>query len=379
MRRLTLARIAAVACAVLISSCAFLAAQDVASGPVAYVYVSGNPSSNSQISAFSAAANGQLTAVTGSPFASTAQAIAVNKQYLFGSDFIDIYSYSIASDGALQQVSSIDALDLNPSCGGPYNLFLDRTGTTVYDVYGPCDGSDDGYEFFSLDSSTGQLSYLGTSQVTWAYYLPMSFVGNNVYAYGAQCNGDMYWSIFGFQRTSSGTLSPLNASMPTPPAKSGDFFCPNLTTTDAANHVIIPVQAVNQNFNPDGPPQLATYTADTSGNLTTQSTYLNMPATGVKNVNAIQISPSGNLLAIGGTNGLQIFHFNGSQVTYYTRLLTTGDIDQVTWDNSNHLYAISRLGGKLFVLTVTPTTFKQAPGSPYSITKPQFIAVLPTS
>jgi hypothetical protein len=43
----------------------------------------------------------------------------------------------------------------------------------------------------------------------------------------------------------------------------------------------------------------------------------------VKNVNDILFSPSGKLVAVGGTAGLQIFHFNGANpLTRATGLLT---------------------------------------------------------
>jgi len=67
---------------------------------------------------------------------------------------------------------------------------------------------------------------------------------------------------------------------------------------------------------------------------------------------------------------------NGSD-TKFTNLLTTKEIDQVFWDNSNHLYAISRTAGRLYVWTVTSTGATQAPGSPHSITNPQSLIVLP--
>jgi WD40 repeat protein len=174
-------------------------------------------------------------------------------------------------------------------------------------------------------------------------------------------------------------LIQANVSAPTPTPKAGDFYCPFLTAADPTNHVAMSLQAVDgETFNPDGPAQLATYTAEDSGNLQTQSTRENMPETAVKNVTDIAVSPSGKLLAVGGTAGLQIFHFNGSApVTPYTELLTKDEVDQFFWDNDNHLYAISRSAGKLFVFTITPTSFSQAPGSPKTITKPEDIVVLP--
>jgi len=95
-------------------------------------------------------------------------------------------------------------------------------------------------------------------------------------------------------------------------------------------------------------------------------------------VKDLNMSPSGKLLAVGGTGGLQIFHFNGSEpIKPYTGLLTNDEIDQFFWDNQNHLYAISRTAGKLFVFTITPTSHSEAPGSPYTINKPQNIIVQP--
>jgi hypothetical protein len=103
-----------------------------------------------------------------------------------------------------------------------------------------------------------------------------------------------------------------------------------------------------------------------------------MPETAVKNVTDVGVSPSGKLLAVGGTAGLQIFHFNGADpVAPYTELLTKDEVDQFFWDNDNHLYAISQSAGKLFVFTITPTRFSQAAGSPYTISNPQDIIVLP--
>ena len=90
------------------------------------------------------------------------------------------------------------------------------------------------------------------------------------------------------------------------------------------------------------------------------------------------MSPSGKLLAVAGNAGLQVFHFNGANpITKYTNLLVSAEVDQVFWDNSNHLYALGRKAGKLWVFTVTPTSVTQAPGSPHSITVPDYVIVLP--
>jgi hypothetical protein len=164
-----------------------------------------------------------------------------------------------------------------------------------------------------------------------------------------------------------------------PAAKQGDFYDPYGAAADPTNHVAISVLPFNgSTWRQDGPLQLATYTASSSGNLTTKSTFSNMPSTAVKYATDLKMSPSGKLLAVAGTAGLQIFHFNGGDpITRYTGLLTRDEVDQVFWDNSNHLCAISRSANKLFVFTITPTSVSQAPGSPHTITNPQNLTVLP--
>ena len=82
------------------------------------------------------------------------------------------------------------------------------------------------------------------------------------------------------------------------------------------------------------------------------------------------MAPSGKLLVVAGSSGPQVFHFNGaSPITKYTAPLTTQAVKQMFWDNANHLYAIGGTTNawKLWVWTVTPTSWSAAPGSPYSI------------
>jgi hypothetical protein len=352
--------------------------------PVAYVYVSSSPSSGTyEINAYSAASTGKLTAVAGSPFSADVQFMAVNGKYLFGSNGTDIYSFSISSAGALAQVASIDAEQFNnpPTSGGPTSVILDHTGTSLYAGDFDAEGTgDNAYESFSIDNSTGGLTYLGMTPVGATIGGPLAFIADNKYSYGSSCY-EFYPSIYGFERSSGGTLSVLDINPSFPAASNGDFYCPSYSLNvapDAAGHVAIALQAYNSNWQPVGEAQLAVYTAGSSGNLTTTSTSSNMPATSVTSVTDIWPSPSGKMLAVAGTRGLQIFNFNGaSPITKNTGLLTSDEINQVYWDNDNHLYALSESKGKLFVFTVTPTSHSEAAGSPYTITSPQNLIVLP--
>jgi 6-phosphogluconolactonase (cycloisomerase 2 family) len=166
--------------------------------------------------------------------------------------------------------------------------------------------------------------------------------------------------------------------MPTPPAD--DTYCPWLAAADTSNHVAITVSAMNvYTFQADGATQIAVYTVDANGSLSTSSTAADMPRVAIGNVSDLQMSPAGNYLAVAGT-GVQVFNFNGANpMTQLTGLLTSVPIDQIAWDNANHLYAISKSAGQLFVFTVNSAGASQAPGSPYTITGPVNIAVLPAS
>jgi len=354
-----------------------------ADSPAAFVYVSSTSSTNKiEINAFKLHSDGKLSRVPGSPFpthTTYSASMASGAEHLFFTNEVDIHSYSIAKNGSLQSSGSIDAQGLNQAnCGGPAALFLDRTGATLYDwdIYSDC--ANNAYQFFDTAAS-GQLNYIGvTSASSPIFYVPLSFIGNNEYAYGASC---YHWSqeIFGFRRTSDGTLTDLNLAPAMPTSRTGQMYCPFLAAADATNHVAVHMQVLNSSsLQPAGPSQLATYTADISGNLSTTSTYSNMPAVAVSTVTDIAMSPSGKLLAVAGTGGLQVFHFNGAHpITTYTGRLTTDEVDHVAWDNADHLYAISSTAGQLFVFTITPTSHTQAAGSPYAITKPWNIAVVP--
>jgi hypothetical protein len=344
------------------------------SSPVAYVYVTSSPSSgNVQMNGYAAAANGSLTTIPGTPFSTPAGNIALNGAWLFATDGYNLYSFSIASNGSLKQVDSLPV----ETGGGLGNLFLDHSGTSLYTDYFT---ENNEYMAYSIDNSNGKLTYVNNVMGGPSIGAVASFTENDEYAYSSSCY-HFTQDIYGLQRASDGAITELNISPPFPATKIPGFYCPFLAAADPSNHVAVAMQPLNSNFATVGPYQLATYTADSTGNLTTTSTYSNMPSTEVAGSWGIidyWMSPSGKFLAVAGNLGLQIFHFNGANpITKYTNLLVSKQVDQVFWDNSNHLYAIGRTAGKLWVFTVTATSVTQAPGSPHSITGPDYVMVLP--
>jgi hypothetical protein len=342
-------------------------------------------SSVNEIAGFAAAANGSLTSLNGSPWTADVTSMAVNCKYLFASNRNTVYinAYHInQSNGSLALWSETDVAKMNPQdCGGPGELVLDHTGATLYNFEYNDDGcSNNDIRSLAINSSVGTLSNLGTTQGnTWLTGAP-TILANNVYAYSASCLGNMYWGVWGYNRQSNGDLTDLTnftSKLPTP--KSGDFWCPSYPAADSSGHVGIVMQPVVANgFASDGGAQIASFTADSSGNLTSTNTAAQMPAGSFGTALTTSMSPSGKLLAVGGSKGLQIFHFNGAAApAHYTGLVVNMEIDQMFWDNQNHLYAISRPAGKLFVFNVSQTSATQAPGSPHAISEPQNVIVQP--
>ena len=374
--------------ALTISGTAYCAPSGVSSNaPIAFVYVSYTPagSASNKVAAFTAASDGRLTTVPGSPFLANVNNMAVTRGYFFGSNLTGVYvaSFRILANGALHWVNSTNVAQYEPGgCVYPTPLVLDHTGATLYRQQitgGLCEDSE--FQSFTIDKQTGRLMYLGKSAEKFLFNTPLTFSGNNKFAYGSWCT---YYrtgyldTTSGLLRHPGGLLDYGSISISTPAAQNaGDYYCRSAVAADPVNHVAIAMMPVNGDLEQlDGPAQLATYTADSSGNLTTTSTWANMPATDAGDVSGLSMSPSGKLLAVGGDAGLQVFHFNGaSPITHDTGLLTSDPISQIFWDNNNHLYALSPSAARLHVFTVTPSSAVEAPGSPYTVASPAQIVV----
>jgi hypothetical protein len=363
-------------------------AASTSSSPVAWIYIANTPEKKgpNQVVAYKAASNGALTPIPGSPFDENVGSMAVNGKYLMAANNKepDIDAYTMQSNGALAYKASTDYASDTSGCKGDCTaagqIFFDHTGASLYIQEYQSD-SNTGIASFEVIKSTGGLNYLGYAN-TGAFpglNAAAYFIGDNLYAYTAVDSACMYYSVDGFKRNSNGLLADIHTTWNDPKPPSGvTVYIPNLAAADSANHVAFIMQPARPPGCTSGPLQLASYTANSSGDLTTTNTAENMPDTLVAYFNDLKMAPSGKLLAVAGQEGLQIFHFNGADpITKYTGLLTTDPIVQMFWDNNNHLYAISQSSNKLFVFTITPTGYAQAPGSPYSITSPADIIVQP--
>ena len=371
--------------AIVLSSC-FVQAQ-TNDDPVAYVYVATNPTtlgsaSTGKIYGFTASLNGKLSPTTGSPIASSVNNIALNDRWLFGSVAdpnggpYKLESYSIAGNGALKLVDTAQF----PSIDGdeePGNLVLDHTGHTVYVRLGyPFNFQT--FESLEINVDNGKLT-LDPKSSAIVDSSPITFSANNKFAYGASCYQENPF-ISSYQRsTSDGSLAIFPNASPLPTAPSGSVYCPTATATDPHNDVVISLQQTPTDGAPVAANQLAVYTFDQYGTLTTTSTTENMYKAAVEGT-ALAMSPKGFYLASAGPSGIQLFLMHGSKpLTVLTPevILPNVSISQMFWDNNQHLYAISAATGRLYVLNVTGAGAVQAPGSPYQIPNISSLIVLP--
>lgn len=350
------------------------------SGPSAWVYVSSTigTTSKNDVYGYQAAANGTLTRLPGSPYTADVNSLAVNGKYLFGAGngSTYIFSYAMESDGALSYRSQLNSQKQYNCDNYPGPVFLDHTGSTLYNFayWSDSECANNVYQSYAVVKSSGALTLLGSTAGSQYLSGPMTISSNNEYAYNADCY-HFTPTISGFKRNSNGSLAALNYDFPFPTTSSGGW-CPYLAVADPAMHLAVAMAPMSDYGDQSGPYQIATYTIESNGNLATSSTAGNMPKTAVGNVTFLRMAPSGKLLAIAGSKGLQIFHYNGaSPATAYTGLLVSSQVDEMFWDNHNHLYAIGNAANKLWVFTITPTS--HALVATYTVKKPVGMIVQP--
>lgn len=374
MMRIKLDRIAFVVCSTLLSTLPSVSQTTT----VADVYVQ----THTGIDVFSANSAGQLTRLAGSPFADTGQMEGVRSGYLIAVGTNYLRTYHVQSNGAVGgQAGQINTANYGGgSCGGTYGpSLLDHTGQyfSVEIAGGTTGTSCADLQTYKI-GSTGQFTFLGDQSSPYGYHgtaftnNATTYSSNDLFAYGVE--SDVYATSFiPFRRAAAGDLvtnTQFTEKDPTPnpnPSGSDNNYFPLALATDGSGHLAaVMYMAFASNTTTT---QLASYTINsTTGAISSSNTYANMP---VLKVNADQIAMSwgGNILAVAGSPGLQLFHFNGAApaTAYPNILLPSVTINQLAWDKNNHLYAADYTNGKLYVFNVTSTGASQASGSPHSI------------
>lgn len=366
-----------------------------ATSAAAYVYVSTGNSGNYQVLGFSAATDGALAPVPGSPFTTTGSfplATAGTGSTLFGADGYNIDSYRVNVDGCLSLESSAVA-------GSPGNpgivvaaLYLDNTGATLYSFASDeaTDGADPEFTSWNLDPGTGRLTQVGAQAGSAGHGL--AFASNDQYALSPQCSAWLGPAIREYQRGGNGALILLGA-VPVPSAAPGYGYCPIAAAADGSDHIVIGMGAEqggppsNDSANPD---QFAIYTVDNSGRVSTSSTYQNMATSHLGWLDSLKFSPDSRYLAATGFDGLEVFAWDSTSMAL-TPIATipsggscssTGcsgsGFGKIAWDENDHLYTL--LGQQLLVYQVSSSGVVPASGSPYTLQSdqtPKWVSVLP--
>jgi len=321
----------------------------------AYVYVQVQGPAG-PVYGYNASSTGQLTAIPGSPFHLGTQIIGGNKSLFFTLGKTTIHSYEVESNGAIgSQLSDLGYLNFAGSnCGGGTggiaNAVLDHTGQYLYVLLqNGGDGSCAAYQTYNVGSFTFQ----GDTEKSLAtgesdgVGLP-SILGNESFGYANEWVGH-YSDLVGFKRESSGTLQVMPFTE-TDPTLSGSNYLPAYPDASPTANAVVVQLYPNNGGGDSNPPQLGSYTVDASGNLSTTNTSSNMPTPQLSSPYST-FSPDGTFIAFYGGewpngtagNGIEIYNFNGpSPLTLNTRLKNGVPINQVAWDNSGHLYAISQ-------------------------------------
>jgi hypothetical protein len=383
-----------------------------AAAPVAHVYVQTTtaygPCCGGEM-VYAVAANGKLTPVKGSPFDIVGDLEDGNGKYLFTIGPYSVFTFRVASNGAIDKgdsasgVSATDTRDYAGSeCGYPpgQGSVLDHTGKYLYvqlSGFGQCAA----WQTYEVESN-GSLRFVGDD----VYFEDNSGGGpvassvptissNDKFGYGVFpvstndatgdfCSGGFQFcpAFSAFIRGLNGTLTQNTEFSHSDPVPQQYYsylpYVHSAPQADPNGHLAVLMNQLDGSGFPDFL-QLASYTINPStGAISSKNTNGNMPNVGVgyfgyddheDHFLPMHMSPSGLLLALGGYPGLQIFHFNGAKpiTTFGKVLLPDIDIDQLQWDKNNHLYALSYESSELYVYTVTPTSIKEAPGSPYHL------------
>ena len=357
------------------------------SAPVAHVYVQ----THQGVDVFDSSSSGKLTLIKGSPFPTTGQMGGITASHLISMGTDDVHVYAVGSTGAVgEQQGEVDTQKYGGAqCGNTTGLstFLDHTGKYYYlqlsGIFNSGSVACVAWQSYELKSNgtldfLGSLEYSGDSGHDATPSSLPTVSSSDKFAYGIfdQFGGFSYTIFSTLKRASSGDLEVIPNFKETDPQADQNVpngpwtFFPLFVQADPSSHLAVLLQ--NQSFagccGYYGPVQLASYSINSStGSVSSTNKYEDMPTPAIS-VGEMKMSTSGKLVALAGT-GLQIFHFNGaSPITEFGAALLPGvSIDQLAWDNNNHLYALSYGTNKLYVYTVTTTSINEVAGSPFTV------------
>jgi hypothetical protein len=332
-----------------------------ASAQEAYVYIS----ADNLTYAYDASSTGKLTPIQGTPFQTKGNVVGTNGKFFMTLDGSgNLRAYKITSDGGIsEKTSEINTQLYISDCAASVNAAeLDHTGSYIYAEAGGdvCSNT----QTFKI-STKGELTFQGVVDLIGILggSLP-KVTGNDKFAYAFSYGINGCCSLTGYSRESAtGVLNSIGFHETDPSSDSGYAYYPyNMLSPDPTNHLAV---AVTNTPYLDGDQQLASYTVDSHGDVTSTNTWENMPTLpGGYWANDLKLDPTGKYLAVAYSTGIQLFHFNGAKpITTFTGLVgVSGSIPQMAWDSNGHLYGLNS-SGKMHVYDVTSKGMTETSGS----------------
>jgi hypothetical protein len=335
--------------------------------PVADVYVQ----THSGIDVFTTNSSGYLTR-TQTDAAVSGQLGAISGTHLVSIGLDNLHTYKINSNGTIGSSTAETNSQYFPGseCGNNTGstASFDHTGEYFYLQLNNYDGCI-AMQTYKLASS-GALEFRGN--VDWGVDSPSTNVttaSNDALSYGVFQQGGQSNEFAAYKRTGAGYLGAnpdFYAEMPTGYEDGeGWTYYPELVSADPYGDLAAVVYEEDEYGDWDGYYRIASFAIESDGAIYSNQNYYNMPYLYNGSPTVMNASPSGVLMAVGGTSGLAVYHFDQAQPmgTYIEDLLPGIQIDQLAWDKSNHLYALSYEAdsgyGALYVFTITPNNDTQ--------------------
>jgi hypothetical protein len=350
---------------IFVLSALLLSASSTMASSVAYIYSNNN--SDNGINAYTAASDGKVTLIKGSPFPVAGTIVGTNGKFFLTQGDGYLFSYAVKASGAIGSfVSDINTqLYTGAACGtqsvNAITAQYDHTGKFVYvnlaDSY-VCSAIQT-YEV----SSSGQLTFKGaTITDTLSVALP-AVTGNNKFGEAA---GTSQFTAFS-RESATGVLNLISAfetdPTPNPGCSCAVYQVSAAASPDPTDHLAV---VLYTGYEPIL--QLASYTVDSQGDTVSTNTWADMPslANDISGFYPLKLDPTGKYLAVATGTGVQFFHFNGAApITPFTGIIgDSGYVFWTAWDNSGHLYAVNAASGRLHVYTVTSKGVTESKDSP---------------
>lgn len=366
-----------------------------------FVYVSTAASNTGpyQIQGFVPASDGSLTTVPGSPFTMPGvNYLTGANSILIGTDSYMLYSYTVHADGCLSLKNSAVVGQGDP--GNPSaaveRLFLNPDNTNLY-TFDYDEAQEGFFASYKYNGNTGSVAPTGETAMNMMNNAgTIAFNSSGEYAITSDCSNSGY-GITEFQRGSDGALSTISVIPVATAAANGNNFCPWGAAADHSNHFVVAMSPCTpeEPCTPVGNWQLAVYSMDDAGKMTTASTPQNMPAASALYTTmapeAYEFSPDDRYFAIVNFTGFDVFAWdsgkavlthiaaiNNSQGSCTSSGCTGNGFGNLAWDTRDHLY--TWIGNQLYVYAVSDSGVTQAPGSPYAVqNQPWWVTVVRSS